>query len=60
MGRSHPALPDRPGLSKLFEVRRQFAEGYGVMKELLPERVEQDPIHVIAWIDNSCLVGGGA
>lgn len=32
-------LPDRPGLSDLFEVRKQFAEGYDVMRERLPERV---------------------
>lgn len=33
------ALPERPDLSDLFEVRKQFSDGYRVMKELLPERV---------------------
>jgi len=33
------ALPDRPDLSDLFEVRKQFSDGYGVMQKLLPGRV---------------------
>ena len=34
-----PSLPGRQGMPELYSVRRQFAEGYDVMKEKMPERV---------------------
>jgi glycerol-3-phosphate O-acyltransferase/dihydroxyacetone phosphate acyltransferase len=37
--RTPSELPNRPGLSDLFEMRKQFLEGYGAMRERRPERV---------------------